>query len=67
MDPEELGLAMTLPLGKHSGRHAFRRACVEAGLHLTDSELAEAFRRFKLLADSSPDVTLFDAFEDVAA
>ena len=67
MDPEELGLAMTLPLGKHSGRHAFRRACVDAGLRLTDSELAEAFTRFKLLADSSPDVTLSDAFEEVAA
>ena len=67
MDPEELGLAMTLPLGKHSGRHAFRRACVEAGLQLTDSELAVAFTRFKLLADSSPDVTLSDAFEEVAA
>jgi 2-isopropylmalate synthase len=31
MDPEELGLTTTLPLGKHSGRHAFRRACAEAG------------------------------------
>jgi len=58
---------MTLPLGKHSGRHAFRQACVEAGLQLTDTELAEAFARFKLLADSSPDVTLLDAFEEVAA
>ena len=32
IDPGELGLAMTLPLGKHSGRHAFSRACEEAGL-----------------------------------
>ena len=32
MDPAELGVAMTLPLGKHSGRHAFARACSEAGL-----------------------------------
>ena len=32
MDPEELGLTMTLPLGKHSGRHAFARAC-ERGRH----------------------------------
>src|SRR3989442_9386436 len=31
MDPAELGLTMTLPLGKHSGRHAFVRACHEAG------------------------------------
>ena len=31
MDPTELGLVMTLPLGKHSGRHAFALACAEAG------------------------------------
>ena len=30
IDPAELGLTMTLPLGKHSGRHAFARACSEA-------------------------------------
>ena len=30
MDPTELGLVMTLPLGKHSGRHAFALACAEA-------------------------------------
>ena len=58
---------MTLPLGKHSGRHAFRRACTEAGLQLTDAELAAAFTRFKTLADTGEDVTLDDAFEEVAA
>ena len=31
IDPGELGLAMTLPLGKHSGRHAFSRACAGGG------------------------------------
>jgi 2-isopropylmalate synthase len=67
MDPEELGLTTTLPLGKHSGRHAFRRACDEAGMRLTDDELAVAFSRFKRLADTRPDVSLFDAFEEVAA
>jgi 2-isopropylmalate synthase len=67
MDPAELGLATTLPLGKHSGRHAFRRACEEAGLKLTDSELAKAFSRFKRLADTGADVTLFDALEEAAA
>jgi len=67
MDPEELGLTMTLPLGKHSGRHAFRRACTEAGLQLTEDELAVAFARFKTLADDGEDVTLNDAFEEVAA
>jgi 2-isopropylmalate synthase len=67
MDPEELGLTMTLPLGKHSGRHAFRRACTEAGLQPSEDELAAAFTRFKTLADAGADVTLNDAFEEVAA
>jgi len=67
MDPEELGLTMTLPLGKHSGRHAFSAACEAAGLHLTPPELAAAFRRFKDLADTRKQVTLFDVFEEVAA
>jgi 2-isopropylmalate synthase len=67
MDPGELGLTMTLPLGKHSGRHAFRRACEEAGMRLSDGELAEAFVRFKDLADTRKAVTLVDVFQEVAA
>ena len=67
MDPEELGLTMTLPLGKHSGRHAFRRACREAGMRLADDELAAAFTRFKELADTRKAVTLFDVFEGAVA
>jgi 2-isopropylmalate synthase len=68
MDPEELGLTMTLPLGKHSGRHAFRQACADAGLQLGDEEQAAAFRRFKVLADTRKAVTLYDVFEtEVAA
>jgi 2-isopropylmalate synthase len=63
MDPEELGLTMTLPLGKHSGRHAFARACAEAGIQLTRDELNDAFARFKELADARPAVTLTDVFE----
>ena len=67
MDPQELGLTMTLPLGKHSGRHAFRQACEEAGIRLSDAELNAAFRRFKVLADTRKAVTLYDVFEEVAA
>ena len=63
MDPEELGLAMTLPLGKHSGRHAFSRACAEAGMQLSAAALAAAFARFKQLADTRKTVTLFDVFD----
>jgi 2-isopropylmalate synthase len=65
MDPEELGLKMTLPLGKHSGRHAFARACADAGIQLATDELAGAFARFKRLADERKAVTLYDVFEEV--
>ena len=65
MDPEELGLTMTLPLGKHSGRHAFARACTDAGIQLTADELRDAFSRFKQLADERKAVTLYDVFEEV--
>ncbi|MGE5275344.1 MAG: 2-isopropylmalate synthase [Verrucomicrobiota bacterium] len=65
MDPEELGLTMTLPLGKHSGRHAFARACADAGIDLPADELRAAFARFKRLADERKAVTLYDVFEEV--
>jgi 2-isopropylmalate synthase len=65
MDPEELGLTMTLPLGKHSGRHAFARACADAGIDLPADELRIAFARFKRLADERKAVTLYDVFEEV--
>jgi 2-isopropylmalate synthase len=66
MDPSELGLAMTLPLGKHSGRHAFAIACAEAGIDLDRDRLNEAFARFKRLADSQKHVSLVHVFEEVA-
>jgi 2-isopropylmalate synthase len=65
VDPTELGLTMTLPLGKHSGRHAFARALAEAGIELGPDELRAAFRRFKQLADERAAVTLYDVFEEV--
>ena len=67
VDPAELGLAMTLPLGKHSGRHAFARACAAAGIELEPDDLKSAFARFKALADAGEVVTLAAVFEGVAA
>ena len=67
MDPTELGLVMTLPLGKHSGRHAFALACEEAGIRIEGENLNEAFKRFKQLADERKQVTLYDVFEREAA
>jgi 2-isopropylmalate synthase len=60
LDPERVGLTASLPLGKHSGRHAFARACAEAGLTLDATELKDAFARFKRLADTGAAVSLDD-------
>jgi 2-isopropylmalate synthase len=67
IEPKELGLAMTLPLGKHSGRHAFARACADAGLALDEELLTQAFMRFKALADSGQHVSLDALFVEVTA
>ncbi len=67
IDPEEVGVHMTLPLGKHSGRHAFARACAELGMHLTRDELEAAFGRFKALADTAGAVPVEAVFEGVTA
>jgi 2-isopropylmalate synthase len=67
IDPVDVGVSMTLPLGKHSGRHAFSRACAERGIELSGDELNAAFRRFKALADSGGAVPLDSLFEGVPA
>ncbi len=64
MTPESVGLVKsTLVMGKHSGRHAFRRKLEELGFELGENSLQEAFQRFKDLADKKKDV--FD--EDIVA
>ena len=67
IDPGDLGTTMTLPLGKHSGRHAFARACVEAGHALDRDQVEAAFKRFKMLADLGAPVSLIDVFQEVRA
>jgi 2-isopropylmalate synthase len=67
IDPSELGASMTLPLGKHSGRHAFARACVQAGRELDREQVDAAFKRFKKLADLGAPVSLDDVFQEVRA
>jgi 2-isopropylmalate synthase len=64
MTPESVGLnRSTLVMGKHSGRHAFRKKLEELGFQLADNQLNDAFARFKDLADRKKDV--FD--EDLLA
>jgi 2-isopropylmalate synthase len=64
MRPEDVGVKETsLVLGKLSGRHAFRDKLEAMGYTLDDHAFADAFRRFKDLADKKKHV--FD--EDIVA
>lgn len=57
MTPESIGLkANILVLGKHSGRHAFKKRLLELGYELSDDDLNKAFERFKALADLKKEV-----------
>jgi 2-isopropylmalate synthase len=52
MTPESVGLSKSeLVMGKHSGRHAFRKRLEGLGHKLGENELQDAFIRFKDLAD----------------
>jgi 2-isopropylmalate synthase len=57
MTPESVGLkSSSLVLGKHSGRHAFKKRLEELGYDLDDVKLNQAFERFKALADLKKEV-----------
>ncbi|KAF0215677.1 MAG: 2-isopropylmalate [Geobacteraceae bacterium] len=57
MTPESVGLKTNvLVLGKHSGRHAFKKRLDELGYELDDEKLNMAFDRFKALADLKKEV-----------
>lgn len=61
--PELIGLSSNvLFLGKHSGRHAFKKRVQELGYELSDEKLKEAFDRFKALTDRKKEVTDEDLF-----
>jgi 2-isopropylmalate synthase len=64
MTPESVGvLKSRLVLGKHSGRHAFKKRLAELGVELAEEDLSKAFVRFKALCDVKKEV--FD--EDLLA
>jgi 2-isopropylmalate synthase len=57
MTPESVGLKESaLVLGKHSGRHAFKKRLEELGHELDEENLDRAFSRFKALADLKKEV-----------
>ena len=65
MTPESVGLTQsTLVMGKHSGSHAFRSKLTDLGYgELGQNAIADAFQRFKDLADKKKEI--FD--EDIIA
>lgn len=61
LDPKLLGFSGSrIVLGKHSGRHAFRKKLEELGYELTGEEFERAFERFKEIADRKKSITDLD-------
>jgi len=61
MDATTIGLETnSIVLGKHSGRHALRKALEELGFVVEGPALNTAFRRFKEIADKKKKVTALD-------
>jgi 2-isopropylmalate synthase len=61
MDVESVGLAESeIVLGKHSGRHALRNALEQLGYDLDREQLAQAFSRFKEVADRKGRISAMD-------
>jgi 2-isopropylmalate synthase len=61
MDATTIGLEQnSIVLGKHSGRHALRKALEELGFQVEGAALNAAFRRFKEVADKKKKVTALD-------
>ncbi|RUM42609.1 MAG: 2-isopropylmalate synthase [Desulfurobacterium sp.] len=57
MKPEDIGLKESkIVLGKHSGRHAFKKKLEEMGILLSDEQLEEAFKKFKELASRKKEI-----------
>ncbi|HLJ60822.1 MAG TPA: 2-isopropylmalate synthase [bacterium] len=61
MTPQTIGIPSNkLVLGKHSGRHAFKKQLEDNGVRLSDDELQRAFQEFKVLCDKKKQVTIED-------
>jgi 2-isopropylmalate synthase len=61
MDATTVGLETnSIVLGKHSGRHALRKALEELGFQVDGAALNTAFKRFKEIADKKKQVTALD-------
>ncbi len=57
MSPDTVGVSSnTLVLGKHSGRHAFKKKLAEMGYEFSEEEVDRLFKRFKELADKRKEI-----------
>jgi 2-isopropylmalate synthase len=57
MTPESVGWTQSkLVLGKHSGRHAFRKRLEDLGYDLPQEDFEKAFESFKALADKKKEI-----------
>ncbi len=57
MRAEDIGLDKNaIVLGKHSGRHAFKKKIEDLGYSLSEEEINEAFMKFKELADKKKEI-----------
>ena len=57
MRPSDIGLTESkIVLGKHSGRHAFKKKLEEMGVELSPEKFEEAFRKFKELASRKKEI-----------
>ncbi|MBE0700036.1 MAG: 2-isopropylmalate synthase, partial [Anaerolineaceae bacterium] len=58
MRPEMVGVSQSrLVLGKHSGRHAFKKRMQDMGYKLVEEDIDRLFERFKDLADKKKIIT----------
>ncbi|GAF13395.1 2-isopropylmalate synthase [Bacillus sp. JCM 19046] len=60
--PELVGATSSAPLGKHSGRHAFKEKLSELGFNGSEEVLQHIFTAFKDLADKKKEVTEDDLY-----
>ncbi|MFC0187984.1 2-isopropylmalate synthase [Fictibacillus aquaticus] len=61
--PELVGLSSnSLVLGKHSGRHAFRKQITQMGFSPAEDKVNELFSEFKNLADKKKELTEEDLY-----
>ena len=56
IDPKSVGAESQIVLGKHSGRAGFADALAKLDIVLEDEQFADAFRRFKALADRKVEI-----------